>query len=308
MVTPGSNKTLGRLPKTAVFGASGFIGKRFLCLCRNTHPGARGLDVSPAEPGVEHFDLGQPDITPLQLAQTGHTHALIVAAITRIAHCEQNRELSRRVNVAGTLELIRQLAEEGITPVFTSSDNVFDGSRGSYTETDPVNPITEYGRQKAEVEGRIGGLTGNRYLIVRLCKVFSLVKGDGSLLDEMARILTTGAQVRAAYDQVFCPVLVDDVLAAVTELLAKGVTGLVNVCSVEPWSRYDVACTLAAEMGLHKDRVLRQSLDEICSHPRHPHNTSMCIDRLLRETGVSLTPLAECIKAVAENWRAPRAG
>ena len=86
---------------------------------------------------------------PICLKRAEDIQALILVAVTKIDTCEEEKAMTRRVNVDGTLELIRQLVNEGIKPVFFSSDYVFDGDTGGYLDESPLNPINEYGHQKS---------------------------------------------------------------------------------------------------------------------------------------------------------------
>jgi len=291
------------LPKTAIFGCSGFIGSHFLPFYRKIHPDCAGAGRRPAYKNVFFFDLEAPDISGMKLAETGHTQALLLAAVSEVALCESRKAYTRKINVTGTLELIRQLAAAGIKPIFASSDYVFDGISGGYPDDAPLNPITEYGRQKAEVEARISEIAKGNCAVIRLSKIFGLRKGDGTLFDEMARILAAGGTLKAAYDQRFCPLLIRDLLEAVAGLQAAGASGIINVCSAEKWSRYDLAAGLAREMGVPASRVERASLDDIL--PGRPKNTTMETARLRREISREFTPIADCIKSAAAPWRKP---
>lgn len=299
---------LESLPKTAVIGASGFIGSAFLSVYQQRYPDIIGTTRKPGGISDILFDLVVPEIEPLKLAETGHKEALILAAITKIDRCETDNALTRKVNVDGTLELIRQLVTKGIKPVFFSSDYVFDGMDGNYADDAPTNPITEYGRQKAVVESKIGEIAGGNYLVVRLGKVFSLEKGDNSLFDEMARILASGGIVKAAFDQLFSPILISDVIKAVIYLQANKVTGIVNVCSPETWARYNMAIKLAKDMGIDTHRVHSLSLDELGFKSKRPQNTGMVPKRLLTEGKITFTPISQCIKQVADNWMGKKDG
>ena len=291
------------LPKTVIIGASGFLGSHFLKAYRHVYPDCIGTALSPKGTNIFHLDLLNPNITSLHLSETNHKKALIFAAIPKISKCETEKELTWKVNVEGTLELIRELVAEGIKPIFFSSDYVFDGNTGNYSDNAPTNPITEYGRQKAEVEAKIGEISKGNYLVVRLSKVFSIEKGDNSLLDEMACILASGSILRAAFDQIFCPTLISDLVNAVIKLQVCKTTGIVNVCSPEAWSRYDLALEIAKAMEVNLDMICPNSLDEICPEPKRPKNTSMKIERLLQEIKYTFTPMSKCIEAVAKNWR-----
>ncbi|HAW50650.1 TPA: hypothetical protein DCX16_06855 [bacterium] len=290
-------------PKTVIIGASGFLGSAFLFTYRNIHPDCVGTARKLDGYNIFYVDLLSPNIAPLKLTEKGHKEALILAAIPKIERCEKEKELTRKVNVDGTLELIKQLVSEGIKPIFFSSDYVFDGEKGNYEDDALTNPITEYGRQKAEVEARIKDIAKDNYLVVRLGKVFSLKKGDNSLLDEMASILASGGIVKAAFNQIFSPMLISDVINAVAYLQAKGTTKIINVCSPEVWLRYDLALEMAKAMGIESKQIQRISLDEIASEAKRPKNTSMIPKRLLSEKQITFTSISKCIKIIAKNYR-----
>jgi len=290
------------VPKTIVVGASGFLGSAFFSFYRSIYPDCIGWDNRTVNRGISFFDLQSPNIAPFKPAETGYKEALIFAAMTKVDACETEKELTRKVNVEGTLKLIRQLVSEGIKPVFFSSDYVFDGEKGNYQDDAPVNPITEYGRQKAEVEEKIKDISKEDYLVVRLSKAFSLTKHDGTLLDEMAGILMSGGTIRAAHDQIFCPTLVSDIIRAVVFLQSASISGVVNVCTPEARSRYDLALELANSLRMGSDRILKVSLDEIGFKSRRPKNTSMIPKRLLAECDFAFMPVTQCVGLAADNW------
>lgn len=289
--------------KTAIIGASGLLGRYFLSAYRRVYPNCIGtIKENPDENrNIYQLDLYKPDITKLKLAKKRHKEALILAAVTKVNIREEEKIKARGANVDGTLELIRQLTEEGIKPVYFSSPYVFDGKAGGYTDESPLNPVIEYGRQKAIIESRIAAITKGNFLVVRISKIFSLVKEDNTFLDEMARILLEGGTYRGAYDQILCPTLITDLIGAVSSLQAKASTGIVNVCSPEVWPRYDLAVFLAKSMGISTDKVIRSSLSDIMKNPHYPKNTSM-IPSLALSPSSAFTPMSECIEQTARNW------
>ncbi|MBF0567239.1 MAG: sugar nucleotide-binding protein [Nitrospirae bacterium] len=288
------------VPKTVIIGAGGFIGRHFLDAYRKTHSDLIGTTRA-------ELDLLNPDIRALRLSENHYKEALILAAIPNIDRCEQEKELSTKVNVTGTLQIIRQLADEGIKPVFTSSDYVFGGNAGNYKDDAPLCPNTEYGRQKAEVESKIGEITNGNHLIIRLSKVYSHVKGDATMIDEMASCLAQGKTVKAACDQVFCPTFIDDVIAVTAILQGNGITGTVNLCPSKRVSRYDIAKALAEKMGIDEVHVDKISLDDMVFRVKRPKDTSMRNDRLTGIlaglTNYHFTDISESIGIVGGNWK-----
>lgn len=292
------------LPKTVIIGATGFIGKFFLAEHRKVHPDCIGTSGEAGRDDVLFLDLSSPRVASLKLAGSGYRDALILAGIAKVAECEREKQRTRKVNVDGILSLVGQLVAAGIKPIFFSSDAVFDGAMGSYGEEDLPNPVNEYGRQKAEVEAGMKAIcTDGNYLIIRISKIFSLGKGDGSLFDEMAATLRDERIVRAAYDQVFSPFFVLDLVRIVTILQVKGVTSVININPPEAWSRYDLALALAKRMGVSSGQVEKISLADLHEDFKRPRNTTMKTEKMLRETGYRFGPTEHYIERVAENWR-----
>jgi dTDP-4-dehydrorhamnose reductase len=297
-VTTGSAR---RLPKTVVIGAGGYLGRHLLAAHREAGSDALGVDVVGEWPHL--LDLAAPDIRPLRLRESGFEYAIIAAAVAGLARCEQDKEYTRARNVTGTLELARQLVQEGVTPIFFSTDAVFDGREGGYREGSPTNPLNEYGAQKAEVERRLPEVSQGRYLICRLGKVFGLTRGDRTLLDEMAGRLTQGQEVAAARDMIFCPVLVHDVIRAVLELQTVGATGLFNVCGLEVWSRFDLAQAVARALAADPALVRGVSLDDLREPFGRPKRTDMVCGKLRATIDLEFQPMAACIAALAKQYQ-----
>jgi dTDP-4-dehydrorhamnose reductase len=260
--------------KTAVLGGAGFIGGRFLMKYRAGHPDTIGTSSRPSS-SLAFFDLGNPDIASLRLGAQGYGWALIACGVTGIARCEQEQVLARRINVEGTLAAAAGLIDEGVTPIFLSSDYVFDGRAGGYAEDGPRKPLNAYGRFKAQVEERMLEEFDGRCLIVRLSKVYGLTPGDGTLIDEMARTLLRGDRLRAATNQIFCPTSIDDIVEGVLAAQEARVSGLVNLCAPEAWSRYDIGRAVAAALGTAAEKVTPITLDDLREPFERPKNTSM---------------------------------
>ena len=96
--------------------------------------------------------------------------AVICGAITGMADCSQNKGDTYLVNVVNTVKLIEKLTKQGIFVSFLSSNQVFDGEVALCHPSHPLNPKSEYGKQKAETEKHIREIAG-LVSIIRLTKV-----------------------------------------------------------------------------------------------------------------------------------------
>ncbi len=289
--------------ETIIIGGSGFVGRHLFAKYRETFPDTIGTRFSGTGSGLKPFDLRHPDLQTLPLSGNDPRAVLIASAKPNVGYCTQNPQESHAVNVQGTLELIRQTVQLGLQPIFLSSDYVFDGRTGAYEDDAPTDPGTEYGRQKQAVEKEIPRLTDN-YLILRLSKIYGTVKGDGTLIDEIASALLAGKEVRAATDQIFSPTHVDDLVNAIVAIQDQGLTGTLNVCAPTAYSRYDVAVAVAVALGLPASRVTPVSLHALPSMADRPLNTSMKNSRLTAEISPTFARLSDSIATLTAQWGA----
>jgi dTDP-4-dehydrorhamnose reductase len=288
------------LPKTAVLGAGGFFGRRLLAAHRAAHPDCVATYHTSGQPVLDIF---RPDIAPLRLPATGHRDVVIAAAVVDVQKCEWQPELTYPGNVTGTLELIRQISEAGLKPIYISTDWVFRGDTGDYRDDAKQDPVCGYGAQKAAVEQGIQALCGDNFLVVRLSKLFSLDRGDHSTPDQIAASLAQGRKVRAAWDQIYGPLLVEDAVGALLGLQAADAKGFVNICSPEIWSRFGVAEAIADALGADRALVASISLDELEDKIQRPKRTNMICERLKQLAPFEFVPMAHCIARVAANYR-----
>ncbi len=277
-----------------VIGSNGFIGKH---LCKAIKP----KYYTARKDAPYHIDLKNPSLDGIPTQPI--RYAIIAAACANIADCENHPDETHQINVEGTLKLTKLLLNKGIFPILFSSDYVFSGKDGDYLENSSVEPTTVYGSQKAELENRIHNVSGGNHLILRLSKIYSLERGDGTLLDEMAHNLTQGLSLKAATDQIFCPLFIGDVVAVTLKLIENNHKGLLNLGGKDKVSRFQLAEKLAATLAVSKGKVHPIQLNDLNPLISRPTNTSLISERvfgLLEYTPISID---SAIKAVSNNYQ-----
>ncbi|OGT32436.1 MAG: hypothetical protein A3C44_03290 [Gammaproteobacteria bacterium RIFCSPHIGHO2_02_FULL_39_13] len=287
--------------KTAVIGATGFIGSHLFRQYRAAFSDCIGTSYSKSKGGLISFDLKNTDIHQLKLMETDH-QAVIISAMSNVNWCEAHPTESRDINVSGTLRIIKALSRMNIKIIFLSSGYVFNGrTRSKYQETEKTCPITEYGKQKAEVEKEIPNLTNN-YLICRLSKIYGTAWKDNTLIDEAASSLLQGKIINAADDQYFSPTHVDDVVSMILYAQQKNINGLVNLCNSDSYSRYHIVSSLAKALQIPSSQVKKVSLNKITGMENRPLNTSLQSSQLFHPLQCQFISIDNAIKQVAQNW------
>lgn len=269
--------------KMLLIGSQGFLGRYFL----KRFPQATVLDRP-------FWDLANP---PSVLPKGSFTHAVIAAAIGNPKQCETNPSYSHLCNVTGTLKLCDALLSRGITPVVFSSDYVFSGSEDSYGETAVKAPLNQYGLQKSVLEES----APEKCLILRLSKVYGTEKAERSMLDEMASLFSQGKEVKAAADQIFAPVHVNDVVDAASFLMAQNLTGLFNLAGEEVVSRFEIALRLAKKMNT-AHLVRKISLDDLQEPFKRPKKTVLNSAKLKHAIQHSFRSLESSLDEIARPY------
>lgn len=281
-----------------IFGASGFLGGKLIEHYTRAKKKAVGTYSKSKKQGLVKFDLENPDLKSLNSSMKGmslkdFSHAVICSSVTEMDLCKTEPEKTYAINVTGTKKLISQLFDSGIIPVFISTDYVFDGSRGNYSEEDERKPVLAYGKQKKEVEDYLMG-SGKNYLLVRSAKLYD-VTGDDKVITGLARELKAGKQLSMATDQIFSPTYVSDVCCAIEILIDRNITGCYHVCSDKAISRYELAMIVKKELGIKEGGVKPCSIKELKFEDERPLNTSMNNKRFKELTGFKFTALKEAL-------------
>jgi dTDP-4-dehydrorhamnose reductase len=167
------------------------------------------------------------------------------AAITNVDACETEREAAWRINVSGVENIVQAAKLTGSKLIHVSTDYVFDGKTGPYSEVDRPNPMSYYGRTKLASENVIT-TSGIPHAIVRTMVLYGI--GYGVKLNFalwLLRELSQENPVRVVDDQICNPTLADDLAYAILKIIELNRTGLYHVSGSDLMSRYEFAMMLA---------------------------------------------------------------
>jgi len=97
------------------------------------------------------------------------------AALTNVDECEIHKDLADNINIQGTKNIAEVVKTIGSKLIYVSTDYVFDGKKGLYTEEDHVHPINHYGVTKLKGEDVVRSIVDD-CVIVRT----SVIYGSGN--------------------------------------------------------------------------------------------------------------------------------
>jgi dTDP-4-dehydrorhamnose reductase len=199
--------------------------------------------------GWLHFDLKDGvDTLPHAVVQQADV-VFLCAAVTGFATCANDPEASRHINVTRSVELGRRFMQNGAHVVYLSSNAVFNGTQSRLDEFAPTNPVTEYGRQKAECEATLlyaaTKLPGD-CAVVRLTKV---VDSAHPLYSGWVQSFKKQAHAKAATDLIMCPVTTAYVASGLRSIGSGTLGGVYHLSGERDMTYYELATSMASLFG-----------------------------------------------------------
>jgi dTDP-4-dehydrorhamnose reductase len=173
---------------------------------------------------------------------------LNLAAITNVDGCEDNQDLAFRVNAYGAGLLSQICSRHGARIISFSTDYVFDGRKDfPYTEEDPTNPLSIYGKSKREGEEKV--LSSNSNSIILRTEWIYGDKGESFITKVLSRAREMG-HVEVVDDQTGTPTYAKDLAYPVGELIRKGSKGIYHVTNSGYCTWYGFAAQIFSSLGM----------------------------------------------------------
>lgn len=221
------------IQRVLVTGGGGFIGSHIVRGASQWAPGVevlaplrRALDLTDFRAVREWFDRERPDAV------------IHCAALSRVNACAENPTLAQRVNV-DLVSLLLEVASD-VLFVHLSTDLVFDGKKGNYTETDAVAPLNLYAETKVAAEHLVQAHPAHLLLRTSL-NYGTSTSGHRSFNEDIVDNWRAGKSRTFFNDEFRSPIPVVITARAIWELLQKQSTGLFHLGGAERMSRWEMA-------------------------------------------------------------------
>ncbi|MHB9029224.1 MAG: dTDP-4-dehydrorhamnose reductase [Candidatus Latescibacterota bacterium] len=245
--------------RVLITGASGRVGRALLASLPGGTEAEVLLEPSVSEIGYPsyHADITDRNGTVMAVTCAAPDVLVHLAAMTDVDGCERNPGTAFRVNRDGVAHLAEACAACGSAMVYISTDYVFDGRSGPYTETDQPNPVSEYGRSKHGGE-LAAAEWAEKLSIIRISVPFGpKAPGVGhnfiSFLDEK---LAAGEEVRVVTDQFTTPSWLDELAEFIWAVIRREERGIIHYGASDRPSRYDMAIGLCRVRGYDERLVI----------------------------------------------------
>ena len=139
------------------------------------------------------------------------------AAYTAVDKAEQDEVMARFINVNAVKYLSQITKKHNAFLVHVSTDYVFDGKNyRPYVETDPINPVSSYGRSKADGEKEVLQ-HADKAIIVRTSWLYSSF--GNNFIKTILKYGKERGKLNVVFDQIGTPTYAYDLAKAILDIL-----------------------------------------------------------------------------------------
>ncbi len=205
------------------------------------------------------------------------------AAMTNVDTCELHKKECDIINVDAVKTLVELCKKNNIHLIHLSTDFIFDGEKGFYTEDDIPNPINYYGLSKLRSESII--IDSNiKHTILRTILVYGLTDDQrNNIVLWVKNSIEQEQQINVVTDQLRMPTMVDDLAQACIYALENNIEGIFNISSNQLMSIYEIALEVAKAFGLDKSFINPIPTSRLDQPAKRPPKTGFDLTRSINK-------------------------
>jgi len=210
------------------------------------------------------------------------------AAMTNVDACEAERAKCYALNVQSVKNLVDVCQRRDIQLIHLSTDFIFDGEDGPYTEEAEPNPLSYYGETKLESELILKN-SSCHWAILRTIIVYGIVNdmSRSNIVLWAKGALEKGEPINVVNDQWRMPTLAEDLAACCLLAVKKNASGVFNVSGKDLMSILEIVERVADHYRLNKSLIKAISAESLNQAAKRPKKTGFILDKAIVELGYS---------------------
>jgi len=280
--------------KFLVLGGSGFIGSYIVNELSKTSEVIATYSSYSNDEKLIQFNIQTDDISKIideYFKNIEKKTAVITIANSKIDDCLRNEASAYDINVVKMKEIILKLYKNDFKVIFLSTDNVYNGKDGQYTEDMAPNPINNYGKQKALIEQFIQDEIPHG-LVLRLSQTVGTKPNESHIFKDWINSIKDAKDIICINGQKFTPTLVDDVALGVKLAIQKDLKGVYNLVANESFTREKLLNKFLKILDIKdKPSCYVKELDFFNFLEKRALDTSLVNDKIKKDLDIHFTSM-----------------
>ena len=286
--------------KLLVLGGSGLIGNALLKNSKNEFDILTTFYKNPvAIKNVRSFQYSFPnDLNNLrELLEKEKPDVLVnTMGYSNIDFCELNKRDTEMLHVEVTEKICELCENIGTKQIFLSSDYVFDGEKGNYSEDDVPNPVNYYGLSKLKAEQLI--LKNPINTVIRTSVIYDW-DYRARFFNSVIKNLQSNQAINATTDVYNSVTFLDNLVESIFKVITLNQNGIFHVVDSACVNRFEFAEMIAKIFRLDKNLIKTVSVqDEPKNIAKRPKNACLNNSKAKKELGLNFNTIEEGVSRV----------
>ena len=286
--------------KLLVLGGSGLIGNALLKNSKNAFDILTTFYKNPISiKNVRSFQYSFPnDLNNLrELLEKEKPDVLVnTMGYSNIDFCELNKSDTEMLHVEVTEKICKLCENIGTKQIFLSSDYVFDGEKGNYSEDDVPNPVNYYGLSKLKAEQLI--LKNPINTIIRTSVIYDW-DYRARFFNSVIKNLQNNQEINATTDVYNSVTFLDNLVESIFKVITLNQNGIFHVVDSACVNRFEFAEMIAKIFQLDKNLIKTVSVqDEPKNIAKRPKNACLNNSKAKKELGLNFNTIEEGVSRV----------
>ena len=283
------------MKRILITGANGQLGSSFYNLLHHKY---EIINTSRSLNNLRsciYLDITNPIVCKEVISLIKPDIILNFAALTSVDYCERYPELANEVNVVGLENLLTNFKK---TIIHISSDYVFDGNNGPYSENDSTNPINVYGMSKLRSEEILLSNSENS-LIIRANVIYDyLNNSSASFLNWVVDSLKNKKEINVVNDQINNPTWASSMTVVIDRAIELELAGLLHWGDRELLDRYEFAKKIAESFKLNKSLIKPISTIDLQQDALRPLKSGLKTDYAQKVLKLEPPTIKDCLNSI----------
>lgn len=297
--------------KILITGSNGLLGQKLVLLLANQSDihliaTARGKNRLPFTEGYEYqeMDITNPEQVAEIIEQVKPNAIIHTAAMTNVDQCEFEKDLCWAMNVKAVEYLTEACEKHDIYLCHLSTDFVFDGKAGPYSEEAQPSPVSYYGWTKYAAE-EVVKRSKCRWSIARTVLVYGIVSdmSRSNIILWVKKSLEEGKNIKVVTDQFRTPTLAEDLAKGCWLMTDKEAEGVFHISGKDFLTPYEMAIKTADFFHLDKSLISEADSSNFTQPAKRPPRTGFTLDKAISVLGYNPVSFKEGIAIVAEQTK-----
>lgn len=293
--------------KILVTGSSGFIGQ-YLCEKLSDEYGVYGVDILKSKDNINFYQVDINDTEKLKkiFKHNYFDYVIHSAAIKQLNLCESNRDKALQTNLESSINLYNLTKMQDSQFIFLSSDQVFDGKLGNYSEISEKNPINYYGCLKSCFENYLFNKPNTAICRTAMVfgkipsqqnELFEQIKKENKLINQSFVVphviyKVSNNEIINLSSEEFCnPTYVGLLYNQIKQIINKNLSGIFHCCGGEKINRYDFGRKICSLFNLDSSIIH----DLKSNDPLRPKDVSMNFLKSEQKIGIKFSTINEML-------------